>query len=73
MNEALLAVRWYSLVVGGPWLLQVVTEVTTRYTEYEKLRGSQGDAEFDSRVTSVYRAVLLYVIALDDSLQRRAG
>lgn len=46
---------------------EVITEVTTRYAQYEILfRTLHGNDELDRRLTNVYKAVLLYVIALDD-------
>lgn len=51
---------------------EVVTGFITRYAQYERLyRGPQPDKEFDRRVTNVYKAILLYVMTLDDYLQQR--
>ena len=53
---------------------EVITEVITRYAEYEQwCRGPQPDKEFDHRMTNAYKAILLYVMAVDDYLQSRAG
>jgi hypothetical protein len=50
---------------------EVVTEVMTRYAQYEQwCRGPQPDKEFDHRMTDVYKAILLYVMALYDFLQQ---
>ncbi|CZR64683.1 uncharacterized protein PAC_14581 [Phialocephala subalpina] len=50
---------------------EVVTGFMARYMEYEKyFRGQHAVGEFDRRVTKVYRAILLYVMALDDYLQQ---
>jgi hypothetical protein len=50
---------------------EVVTGFMTRYAQYEKLyRGPQGDKEFDGPMTDVYKAILLYIVALDDFLQQ---
>ncbi len=55
--------------------LEFVTEVMTRYAEYEEwCRGPHPSEEFDRRMTNVYKAVLLYVMALDQFLQQpKAG
>ncbi|PNY28364.1 Uncharacterized protein TCAP_01706 [Tolypocladium capitatum] len=50
---------------------EVVTGYITRYAEYEKaFRGPQADQEFDRRLTDVYKAILLHVMALDNYLQK---
>jgi hypothetical protein len=42
--------------------------------EYEKrFRGQHAGEEFDRRLTSVYKAILLYVMALDEYLQQRGA
>lgn len=47
-----------------------VTEFIIRYAQYEKwFRGPQPDEEFDRRLAKVYKAILSYVIALDDYLR----
>jgi hypothetical protein len=49
--------------------LEFVTGFLTRYAQYEKwFRMSQPDEEFDRRLVKVYKAILLYVIALDKYL-----
>lgn len=49
---------------------EFVTEFMTRYAQYEKcFRGLQSDEEFDRRLVKVYKAILLYVMALDDYLR----
>jgi hypothetical protein len=49
---------------------EVVTQVLTRYAQYEKwCRGPHADEEFDRRMTNVYQAILLYVVDLDSCLQ----
>src|SRR6266566_7600052 len=46
-----------------------VMEFITRYAQYEKwFRGPQPDEEFDRRLVEAYKAILLYVVALDDYL-----
>ena len=54
---------------------RVVTGFLTRYAQYEILyREPQTDKHFDSLLTNAYKAILLYVIALNDYLQQcRAG
>jgi len=54
---------------------EAITGYMSRYAQYEMLfRGLQTDQEFDRRVANVYKAILLYVMALDDYLQQcRAG
>jgi hypothetical protein len=48
---------------------EFVTGFLTRYAQYEKwFRMSQPDEEFDRRLVKVYKAILLYVIALDKYL-----
>jgi hypothetical protein len=50
---------------------EVVTGFMARYMEYETwFRGQHAGEEFDRRVTSVYKAILLYVMALNDYLQQ---
>jgi hypothetical protein len=50
---------------------EVITGFITRYAQYEKLyRGPQTNIEFDRRLRNVYKAILLYAIALDDYLQQ---
>jgi hypothetical protein len=49
---------------------ELITDFITRYAQYEKwFRRSQPDEEFDRRLVKVYKAILLYVIALDDYLR----
>ncbi|RYO94460.1 hypothetical protein DL762_000556 [Monosporascus cannonballus] len=51
--------------------LEVVTEIMTRYAQYETwCRGRGANIDFDRHVTNVYKAILLYVIALGDYLQQ---
>ncbi|KAI3324731.1 hypothetical protein HD806DRAFT_53878 [Xylariaceae sp. AK1471] len=53
---------------------EVVTGLLARYIEYEKwFRGQHAGGEFDRRVMNVYKAILLYVMALDDYLQQCAA
>jgi hypothetical protein len=47
----------------------VITRVLTRCAEYEKFRGPEAGEEFDHLITNVYKATLLYVMALDDCLK----
>jgi hypothetical protein len=50
---------------------EVVTGYMTRYLEYEiHFRGPEADEGFDLRMKNVYKAILLYVIALHDYLRR---
>ena len=50
---------------------EVVTGYMTRYAEYEiQFRGPEADEGFDLRMKNVYKAILLYVIALHDFLRR---
>ncbi|KND94251.1 hypothetical protein TOPH_00804 [Tolypocladium ophioglossoides CBS 100239] len=50
---------------------EVVTGYMTRYAEYEKLfRGPLAGEEFDRCLTEVYKAILLYVMALDSYLRK---
>ena len=43
----------------------------TRYAEYEiSLRGPEPDEGFDLRIKNVYKAMLLYIMALHDYLRR---
>ena len=50
---------------------EVVTQFVTRYTQYEILFGGpEAEDEFERLVTKVYKAILLYVIALNDYLQQ---
>lgn len=53
---------------------EAVTGFLERYARYEKwFRGPQPDKEFDQHLTKVYKAILLYVMALEDYLQHIAG
>lgn len=53
---------------------KAVTGFLARYARYETLfRGPQPDEEFDQRLIEVYKAILLYVMALDDYLKHPAG
>jgi len=50
---------------------EVVTGYLARYAEYEiHFRGPEADEGFDLRMKNVYKAILLYVIALHDYLRR---
>jgi hypothetical protein len=50
---------------------EVVTGYMARYAEYEiHFRGTEADEGFDFRMKTVYKAILLYVIALHDYLRR---
>jgi hypothetical protein len=50
---------------------EVITGIMSRYTEYEKwFRGLQTDKEFDRCLTNVYKATLLYVVALENYLRQ---
>ncbi|RYP12625.1 hypothetical protein DL767_011160 [Monosporascus sp. MG133] len=51
--------------------LEVITEIMARYTQYETwCRGREANRDFDRHVTNVYKAILLYVIALGDYLRQ---
>jgi hypothetical protein len=47
----------------------VITKVLARCAEYEKCRGPEAGEKFDHLITNVYKATLLYVMALDDCLK----
>jgi hypothetical protein len=48
----------------------LIIGVLARYAEYEKwCRGPEAGGEFDRRITNVYKATLLYLMALDDCLK----
>lgn len=49
---------------------EVVTSILQRYREYETFRVPNGGEFYDSRLTKVYEAVLLFVIALHDYIQQ---
>jgi hypothetical protein len=50
---------------------EFITGFMTRYAQYEKwFRMSQPDEEFDRRLVKVYKAILLYVIAVDKYLHQ---
>ncbi|RYO96337.1 hypothetical protein DL765_011608 [Monosporascus sp. GIB2] len=51
--------------------LEVVTEIMARYAQYEKwCRGRGANEDFDHHVKNVYKAILLYAIALGDYLRQ---
>ena len=50
---------------------EVITAYMARYAEYEiYFREPEAEKEFDLRMKNVYKAILLYVIALHDYLRR---
>lgn len=56
--------------------IEFITDFMARYAEYEKLfRGqAQPDGKFDHQLVQVYKAILLYMVALDEYLcLRRPG
>ncbi|RYP79807.1 hypothetical protein DL769_002752 [Monosporascus sp. CRB-8-3] len=51
--------------------LEVVTEIMARYAQYETwCRGREANRDFDRHMTNVYKAILLYIIALGDYLRQ---
>ncbi|RYP66398.1 hypothetical protein DL771_007807 [Monosporascus sp. 5C6A] len=50
--------------------LEVVTDIMARCTQYERwCRGREANRDFDRHVTNVYKAILLYVTALEHFLR----
>ncbi|KAG6355420.1 hypothetical protein INS49_003382 [Diaporthe citri] len=50
---------------------EVITRFMAKYTEYERIfRGPESGEQFDRLLTNVYKALLLYVIALDKYLRQ---
>lgn len=49
---------------------QVIMRFTEIYREYETFRDQDAGDGFDRRLTNAYKAILLYVIALDDYLRQ---
>ncbi len=50
---------------------EVATRFLAKYVEYEtSFRGPHGGPTFDSLVTNVYKALLLYVMAVNDYLRQ---
>ncbi len=53
---------------------EVVVGFMARYAQYERwFREPQPDEEFDRRLINVYKAILHYVMVLDDYLRQRAS
>lgn len=50
---------------------EVITRFMAKYTEYERsFRGSEAGKQFDHLLTNVYKALLLYMIALEKYLRQ---
>lgn len=50
---------------------EFTTALLARYAKYEaELRGPHAGDEFDNRIVNVYKAILLYIIALDAFMGR---
>lgn len=49
---------------------EFVTDLLVRYKEYERFRDSQGEQHFDELLVRVYKAILIYIVTLQQYLQQ---